>query len=227
MEAATYGDIIFFAIMAGFILFKLRSTLGRKPNNDEISRIKKAIESRKEGKIITLDEKGRKEAAQPMVASVKVEKDPDIKDKEIVKKIAEIKKADKSFSAGSFLAGAKAAFEMVLSAFLEGDKTTLKQLLSADVYKDFEKELKKEEKSEKKGETTLVSIVSSNILAVELVKNKASIEVEFISEQIYVVRNKAGKIIKGSVSDINKVKDKWVFERDIRSSNPNWTIVST
>ena len=49
-----------------------------------------------------------------------------------------IRDADPNFEPRSFLDGAKSAYEMIVTAFAEGDRQTLRQLLAPDVYENFE-----------------------------------------------------------------------------------------
>ncbi len=46
--------------------------------------------------------------------------------------------ADRSFDANHFITGARAAYEMIVTAYAEGDRETLRPLLSAEVMANFE-----------------------------------------------------------------------------------------
>lgn len=168
----------------------------------------------------------KKPETRAVVEKVPNYPEPKIKDKKLQDKIKEIKDKFPDFSAGHFVFGAQAAFEMVLEAFSTGDKDTLKGLLAKELYQDFEKEIDKRAKSGKQSCATLVAINASDIKKVSFDKNVADITVSFKSEQINVVKDKEGKIVGGNASAVDEVQDSWTFRRNMASSNPNWTIVS-
>ena len=226
MEIATYGDILFIAIVAGFIIYKLYSVFGQKSGNEDLRKIQKELGEDSRRVVHILNDKKTKSEA--ITSDFVDEEEPEIKDSGLINKLSQIKKSDKNFSAGKFLAGAKVAFEMIIKSFSAGDKKTLNQLLSKELNKEFVGEIDKEIKAGRKESTTLVAILSSEISDVSIVNGKmARIEVKFISEQINVTKDNTGKIIEGDPSEINKVEDKWIFEKDLRSPNPNWIIIST
>ncbi len=140
--------------------------------------------------------------------------------------VAAIRVADPMFDAASFLEGAKIAFEMVFDAFNKGDKATLKTLLAPAVYDEFASEIEARQNQDSRHETTLVSVESTRIAGAAKDKNQARLTVRFVSEQITVVRSKEGKIIEGDPSQVDRVEDEWLFERDITSRNPNWKIMA-
>ena len=70
-------------------------------------------------------------------------------------------------------AGARAAYEMVVTAYAEGDRRTLKNLLSRDVYEGCEAAITEREKAGHKAETRFVSIDSADITHAEL-KNRSA-----------------------------------------------------
>ncbi len=225
-----HADIIVFALIAIFILLKLRSVLGRKDGSEEgmSGKLDKWLnvqdDKNEDNKVVYLDNKSRKENTQETTES---DDEPEIVDLELRKELAKIVELDKSFTAGNFIVGARTAFEMVLKAFSEGDKSTLKNLLSSDVYKIFEKEIDKIEKTNEREDTTLISIMSSDITKISVKRNITRITMDFVTEQISVLRDKDDKIIDGDPSLIEEIKDEWVFERNLKSSNPNWEIAST
>lgn len=230
--AGSYFDIIFFAILAAAIFFKLFSVLGKTDDTpppvkrDDVATGKKEDEKAPAGMTVHAQPKLAKGAKSARTAP-KIPVEPVYTDTHIVEGLNAIKLRDAQFSAGVFLEGAKMAFEMVLKALQDGDKATLKNLLSAEVYKDFARELEVREKSGHFPEVTLVSTKRADIVEAGLDKNCARVSVEFVSEQIHIVRDAERKIIEGDPSDVIEIKDIWVFERDVRSTNPNWTIVET
>jgi predicted lipid-binding transport protein (Tim44 family) len=51
--------------------------------------------------------------------------------------------------------------------------------------------------------------------------------VKFIAEVISATRDGAGKIIEGHEKSVRELTDEWVFEKDVRTRDPNWKLVST
>lgn len=221
-----YTDIVLLALIAGFVLLRLRNVLGQNTGFDGTPGMK-AEEKDVAGTIIqmprqlkppaTADDEARAEEERLTVglnASVKVGLD-------------DIRAADPSFRLAEFLEGAKGAFDMTLQAFKNSDKQTLTLLLAKPLAEEFITEAEKREKSDQKIDTTLVSIESAKPILAEIDKKKARIGLKIVSEQITVIRDADGKIIEGDPSHVERVEDEWIFERDIASRNPNWTIVDT
>ncbi len=225
-NAVPYADIIILALIAGFILLRLRSVLGQNTGDDNMDAFKKSMRTQAEQEpIIKLGDHNPK-------AKTKEEPEPDhylkdVTDLSVASGLKAIKEKDAEFSATQFMQGAKMAFEMVFDGFAKGDKAPLKMLLSDELYQQFDAEIEARNKSEDKTETTLVSVNAKDITKAELDKNNARITVRFLSEQITVVRDKDGKIIDGDPSEVSEADDEWVFERNVTSKNPNWTIVDT
>ena len=116
---------------------------------------------------------------------------------------------------------------MILTAFNAGDKKTLKELLSTEVYKNFETEIDNRKHLATTEENTLIAILSSEIKSILLEKDFARIVVEIVSEQINLLKNKSGEVIEGDPAHVNKVSEIWTFARNLNSDNPNWKLVET
>ncbi len=238
-SSANYADLIFFAVLAGVILYKLFTVLGRRgggalPPSTSTDKSADTL-PRPDNKPIPLKPAKQAAEATPEKAAKKAsavpparkEPEPEIKDAAITAVMNEIKAKDASFTPGTFLGGAKLAFELALKALQDGDKAMLRNLLSAEVYKDFSAEMERRTAEGKFPQVTLVSIRGAEITSAEISRFKAVVAVEFTSEQIHVVKDAGGAIIEGNPSAIHEVTDSWSFERDMRSGNPNWTITAT
>jgi predicted lipid-binding transport protein (Tim44 family) len=134
---------------------------------------------------------------------------------------------DRSFDPAQFLAGARAAYEMIVNAYAEGDRRTLKNLLSRDVYDGFETAIADREKRGDVVESRFVSIDNAEITAAELRGRNAQLTVRFQSKLVSVTRNKAGEVIDGNADKVTDVTDVWTFARDLGSRDPNWKLVAT
>src|SRR5262249_26274632 len=134
--------------------------------------------------------------------------------------------ADPGFSPRSFLEGARIAYEMIVSAFAEGDKKALKPLLSRDVYDGFSTAIDTRQKNGETLESKFVGLGNSQIVAAELAGKKASVTVRFIADLISATRSRAGEVIDGDATRVRQITDVWTFERDISSRDPNWRLIS-
>ena len=132
---------------------------------------------------------------------------------------------DSSFDPKHFLNGARSAYEMIVLAFANGDRRTLKDLLSADVYDSFDAAIKDREKLEQQTETRFVSIDKVELIGAELREGAEQLTVRFISQMISITRDKTGAIVDGNPEKISDITDVWTFARDIASRDPNWKLV--
>src|SRR5258708_15441391 len=138
-----------------------------------------------------------------------------------------IARDDKSFDAKHFIAGARAAYEMIVTAYAEGDRRTLKNLLSRDVYDGFEAAIRERESKGETSESRFVSIDKSDITDAELRGRTAQITIRFVSQLVSVTRDRDGAVIEGSPEKVTDVTDVWTFARDLSSRDPNWKLVAT
>ena len=224
---------IIFLALAVFIFLRLRSVLGQRtgrerPPYDPYS-ARDAVRTSPSEKVVTLP--GR--AAQPAPAAT-----PAGDGAERWKGIAEpgspaaagldaIIAVDSSFDAQHFLAGARAAYEMIVTAFAQGDRRALKGLLSREVYEGFEAAIRERESRGETIETRFISIDKADIAAAELRGRVAQVTVRFVSQLISVTRDRSGAVIEGSPDKVTDVTDVWTFARDLSSRDPNWKLVAT
>ncbi|WP_342359973.1 Tim44/TimA family putative adaptor protein [Terrarubrum flagellatum] len=135
--------------------------------------------------------------------------------------------ADPSFNAESFSQGARAAYEMIVTSFSRGDRATLKNLLSKDVFEGFSAAIADRESKKHTAETTFVSIDEAKIVEAELKDRQAQATVRFVSKIISVTRDAAGAVVDGAGDKIVEVTDIWTFARDVRARDPNWVLIAT
>lgn len=131
------------------------------------------------------------------------------------------------FDAQHFVTGARAAYEMIVLAFADGDRRSLKNLLSREVYEGFEAAISDRESRGEKAETRFVSIDRADITGAEMRGRMAHVTVRFVSQLVSVTRDRAGNVIDGSPDKVTDVTDVWTFARDISSRDPNWKLVAT
>ncbi|MDQ8732651.1 Tim44/TimA family putative adaptor protein [Bradyrhizobium sp. LHD-71] len=138
-----------------------------------------------------------------------------------------IAKEDSSFDPKHFVAGAKGAYEMIVMAFAQGDRRTLKDLLSPEVFESFDGAIREREQRGERMERKFVGIDKAEIVGADLRGRVASLTVRFVSQMISVTSDKAGAVVDGSPESITDVTDVWTFSRDMASRDPNWRLVGT
>ena len=134
---------------------------------------------------------------------------------------------DKTFDAKPFIDGARGAYEMIVTAYAEGDRRTLKNLLARDVYDGFDSVIREREQRGEIAETRFVSIDAADIIAAEARGKTAQITVRFVSKLVSSTHDKAGAVIDGDPEKVTDVTDVWTFARDVTSRDPNWKLVAT
>jgi len=134
---------------------------------------------------------------------------------------------DSSFDPRHFLSGARSAYEMIVLAFANGDRRSLKDLLSSEVFESFDAAIKDRERQERKTETRFVSIDKAEIVGAEARDRAAQLTVRFVSQMISVTRDKSGAIVDGNPDKVADITDVWTFARDTASRDPNWKLIGT
>jgi predicted lipid-binding transport protein (Tim44 family) len=214
-----YGDIIVIGAIAAFILLRYRAMLGEPRGRDE--RPMPPSSSTEFDRVIQLP------VARLNPQPEKKEDDYTAQYGSLAETLVKMRAIDREFTPDEFLQGARMAYEMVISAFTKRDRDTLKMLLSDAMYKSFDLSLIDAEKEKRFSDTTLLAINKATISNAKLVGNLALLTVDFVSEQIHLIRDESGAIIEGNASARQVVEDQWVLTRDMKSSSPNWTIIET
>jgi predicted lipid-binding transport protein (Tim44 family) len=216
-----YIDILIFAMIAAFVFFRLRSVLGRRTGNERRPQDAFAPAEREAARenVVTLPERERQREAAAIAE--KIAGTP------LEAGLTQIKLADREFEPVKFVAGARGAFEMIVTAFAEGNLGKVKSFLAREVYDNFAEALAQRQRAEQTAETTVVGIKSSDIIEARMDGRTAVVTLKFVSEQINVTRDKAGTVVEGDPTLVNDVTDLWTFARDTRARDPNWTLVET
>ncbi len=222
--------------LAIFVIYKLRSVLGtrtgtEKPPRDLFERRPPAEEGTKamplEGGSNVVPMPGVRREASPPV-------DPEARLAGLVAKespahdgLSRIMDADSDFDPKEFLDGARAAYEMIVMAFANGDRRTLKDLLARDVYEGFEGAIADRESRGEKVETQFVSVDKAEISDAMLRGRSAQVTVRFSSKLITATRDSAGQVIDGNAEKVIDVVDIWTFSRETSARDPNWRLIAT
>lgn len=141
--------------------------------------------------------------------------------------LEEISKEHPSFDFNSFIQGAEFAFPMVIEAFAEGDRETLKNLLADNVYDGFEKAITAREEAGETVETDIRSIEKIDVQAINVKSDTIFITVRFVAKEVCVIRNKEGTVIAGDPEQQTEMNDIWVFGREIEAEGPEWLLYET
>jgi len=231
-------DIILFAMIAAFLIFRLRNVLGRRDGHeggfpDPTKRGPRENPqddaSGDDDNVVQLSDRNQ-DPAWPLTdedAPAVTNGEPDSPEDTLAKGLSEIQRSDPSFNPGEFMEGGAAAFEMILNAYSAGDAATLKNLLSADVYGNFVQAIRDREQAGEVLEDTLVDIKSAEIVEAFMESRQATVTVKFVSEQVNVTRDENGDVVDGNPNAIITVTDFWTFGRDTHSRDPNWFLVAT
>ncbi|SDH58325.1 Tim44/TimA family putative adaptor protein [Roseospirillum parvum] len=219
-----FFDIIILALIAGFLVLRLRSTLGRRTGHQEspdAARWQRQWDNgdSREAPAQQLDLPGAA-AAEP--------DDEELPTGPVGLGVGRIRAVDPGFRLTPFMEGAKAAFEMILAAFAKGDLETLRGLLSDEVYGDFKAAIERRQAAGQTMSTEMLGFKRLEAEEAELVDgHMAQITVRFVSEQVNVVKDADGQVVEGDPEHIAQVTDLWTFARDTRSDSPNWLLVAT
>jgi predicted lipid-binding transport protein (Tim44 family) len=218
-------DLLLFALIAAFLVFRLRSVLGRRTGNERPpvepnaqsggQRPSPAADNGNEENVVALPDR---KAEDTFIEEA---------EGDLGENLRKIRGADSSFNTEQFVEGARAAFEMIVTSFATGDRETLRPLLSDEVYENFAGAIVERADQGNTMEMTLVGIRSSDIIEASMDGRVAFVTVKFVTEQIEVTRDSAGEVIDGDPTRVTTVTDIWTFARNTRSRNPNWTLVAT
>lgn len=217
-------DLIFFVIVAAFLIIRLRSVLGRKTGNEKRPKDIFMYEDTS----IPADKKKILNEKQQLIKERFNHNQP-IK-KVSSKNVSDLEKLhyfDRNFTPKKFLSGAKVAFQTIIQSYARGEISKIKYLLSTNVFSTFSKEIKSRIRKKYILEHTLVSLKSAGIEKINIKSSIADIVVKFVSEQVNLLKNEKGKILKGNDEYIESHTNYWTFSKDLKSSNPNWKLVVT
>jgi len=200
-EAIQYLDILILAVIAGLVLLRLRSVLGRRTGHEKTDTSRFTYEE---------PQKNKEEEV------IKIQPNVDPKPK-----------ADGWFDQKDFLNGASNAYELIVTNFENGNKAALKPFLSESVMSSFEEVIEQRNANEEKVEFNFIGIESSEIVHKDLKSNPMEVTVRFISEMITCIKNSKDEVISGSLNQVQKITDIWTFSKNKNSKNPNWLLVAT
>jgi len=207
-------EIIILAVVAGFLILRLRSVLGKRHGHE-----RQRYEESENYSPKTNSEEGNNVTPFP----TRVDARPPSAGAEVIK----IHSLDPNFSEDEFLGGAQEAFRMILAAYGGSDRETLRALASDEIYEELDEAITGREDRGETLDATLIGVQSASIDQVETVGSIARVTVRFESEQTNITRNSEGQPIDGAPNQVETIIDLWTFERDMSNDDPNWKLIET
>jgi predicted lipid-binding transport protein (Tim44 family) len=219
---------LFFLVAAVLIFLQLRSVLGRRTGNEKPpfdpynAREAAKAPASDDSKVVTLPRRDVSE--EDRFAEIDAVSKPGTP---LNDGLRDLLKADPSFSPREFLNGARMAYEMIVMAFADGDRKTLKGLLSKEVYEGFDAAISDREAKGEVVKSTFVGIDKSDLTHASVKGNEEQVTVRIVSQLISATYDKDGGVVEGDQESVADVTDIWTFARDVRSRDPNWKLVAT
>lgn len=191
-------ELIILAALAAVVLFQLYSVLGR--------RVGRGSEEASRAPLTPID-------AQRM-ASPRTEPLPQPSG------VAALRARDPSFDVDHFMTGARAAYQMIVTAFATGDRSTLKPLLASSIMQGFEAAIQQREADNRTETIEFLHPPRADFEGVDIKEDRAQASVRFLAE----LRSRA-KGPEGESVDDRRTAEVWTFERNLKARDPNWLLV--
>ncbi len=209
-------DLILFAMIAGFLVLRLRGILGRRTGFERPPQPYQAQPGAPGAPVID----GR---AEPVPAApTRPLPDPA---SPLGATVARIQQIDRGFSPARFLDGAEQAFRMIVEAYAAGNRDQLRMLLSDETFGSFNAALAARDESGQTQKTEIRDIRSAIIESADLRGTLGSVTVRFVSDQVSTTFGKDGQIVAGTDA-VTEITDLWTFERELTSRDPSWRLVA-
>ncbi|MBX8825648.1 Tim44/TimA family putative adaptor protein [Ochrobactrum sp. SFR4] len=230
MNFFSFGTFFFF-IVAVIIFLQLRSVLGKRTGNERppfdpytTRQDDTATLSQQKDNVVSLPQRQTIENQAKDFTTIDAMAP---EGSELNNGLRNIRAQDAGFDPKEFLNGAKMAYEMIVLSFADGDRKTLKNLLSKDVYEGFDAAIKERETRGEKVNSTFVGINQAKIVAADMKGKDAQVTVRIVSEMISATQDKQGNIIDGDLETVAEIRDVWTFARNTANRDPNWKLVAT
>ena len=221
---------IIFLVIAVVIFMRLGSVLGRRTGNEPSPydpRVKAPPAGARNDNVVSLPPRERGAATATGPRDLEPLSRHAAPGTPLHDSLVAIANADPTFDLEHFLTGARAAYEMIVTAFAEGDRPTLKNLLAPDVYDGFIAAIAEREARGHRSELTFVGLEEAKIIGAEFDGRSTRISIRFVAELISVTRDKDGAVVEGDPTEVQTIRDAWTFARDVNSRDPNWKLVAT
>lgn len=228
---------LFFLVVAVVVLLRLRSVLGTRDGFERSDRPEKDQNqsSMREQTDNVVNLPGREQAVPPAELDAdkqQLKTEAEIEryskgDETLAAGLADIVKADPSFSPKSFMDGAISAYEMVVVGFAQGDRKTLKMILDKPVFEDFEAAIDDREAQKHSVQFTFVGFSDVKLKSAEFDGKNATVTVEYEAQVVSATKDENGQLVEGDEEAVVNIADEWTYQRAVKSRDPNWKLVST
>jgi predicted lipid-binding transport protein (Tim44 family) len=218
-------DLILFAMVAAFLVLRLRSVLGRRTGYERPRREGPgAYDPTAARTAPPSDIAGELPPPQAQAGNTtRIVPDPR---SPVGQALLRIRNVDSTFDPEGFLHGAEGAFRMVVDAFARGDRNTLRMLLNDETFAGFEREISRREQAGESQRSEVRAVQETRIEAADLRGTIADVTVRFVSDQVNLTTGKDGSVVAGAEA-VTELTDLWTFQRDLRSQDPTWKLVAT
>lgn len=223
------AELILYAVIAGVLIFWLRSTLGSRHGE----------ERQRDNPLTRNDNRAPKDVID-RGRVIDITDIPDMQDggdfakfpgldirPEAVAGLSDIIKYDRSFDPYKFVSGAKDAFPLIVEAFAAGDTETLQDLLSPKIFKSFLDVIDDRKIRGETISTEIHSVRKLEIIEARIVERMAYITVRITANETCVIRDAENRILSGNPDRVTELVDVWTFGRDTRDKNPTWFVYET
>ncbi|SDG22643.1 Tim44/TimA family putative adaptor protein [Pelagibacterium luteolum] len=221
-------------IVAIVVLLRLRSVLGTRTGNERppSQRYESVSRTRPDNdeNVVQMPRRGQVDNAEAERAQRKLEAEIEkfsAGKPEVEAGLRAIADVDPAFSPKQFLEGAKAAYEMIVTAYAAGDRKALKGLLDKDVYDSFDAAITEREAAGHSTEFTFVGLSNIEYVEAELDKRNAVVTLKIDAEVVSITKDREGEIVEGTPGQVVAIADEWTFMRNTKSRDPNWKLVAT
>ncbi|MEM6974093.1 MAG: Tim44/TimA family putative adaptor protein [Pseudomonadota bacterium] len=207
--------LILFAI-AAFVLFRLKSVIGTRTGYEPPERMGPG-------------DAGGEAPMRPVEPVVEAAADDESLPVEAREAVRAMRVTEPDFDLPGFLGGARHAYEMILMAYEEGDKTLLTDLLAPDVYRAFEGVIDEREAEGLTVEARFIGVRDLRVVAAAYDPDtqEADVTIRFTGEMITAVRDAQNRVVEGDPNEIRRQSDVWTFSRVMGAPNPNWLLTAT
>ncbi len=210
-------DIVLLALVAGFLVLRLRSVLGRRTGYERppMPEPTGAGGMQRPGGPVIEGVAEPPRSTRPVPAPHTV----------VGQTLARIAQAERGFDPARFLDGAEASFRRIVLAFAAGDLAALRLLLTPGVFATFEQAVAQRAEAGETQHTEIVRIVEATIDEAELLGGEAVIVVRFVSDQQNYTRDRQGQVIAGTEA-MTEIVDLWSFEKSLGAADPTWRLAA-
>ncbi len=223
-------ELMVYALIAAGLIFWLRSILGTR-SDDEPHISSPKLELGDDGKIVGIGGQDGDRAEDKLALIEELAENTKgnmgIASQAAQDGLADIVKADRSFDIYVFLQAAQDAFVFTVESFADGDRDTLQDLLSPQVFEAFNGAIDEREKAGEVMQTEIQSIQKSEVVEAKINGKTALVTVRFWADEVSVTKDEDGEIVHGHPDKVTQMRDVWTFSRDVKSRDPRWLIVET